>query len=141
MDLPYFLAFLAETYARAGDTEPALAALDEALTMVSSSRAFFYQAELHRLTAAMLLQQHPQDNAAAAETHLLRALDVARTQQARSLELRAALSLGRLWQQQGDYARGRKLVADVYCGFDEGFDTTDLQQAQAFVDQSVHILP
>jgi DNA-binding winged helix-turn-helix (wHTH) protein/predicted ATPase len=61
MDLPYFLAFLAETYARAGDTEPALAALDEALTMVSSSRAFFYQAELHRLTAAMLLQQHPQD--------------------------------------------------------------------------------
>jgi predicted ATPase len=65
---------------------------------------------------------------------------VARAQQARSLELRAALSLGRLWQQQGDYARGRKLVVDVYSRFDEGFDTTDLQQAQAFVDQSVHIL-
>ena len=72
-----------------------------------------------------------------AETWLQRALDVARRQEAKSLELRAAMSLSRLWQQQGKQAEARELLAPVYGWFTEGFDTADLQEAKALLEELV----
>jgi predicted ATPase len=89
-------------------------------------------AELHRLKGVLLLAQAP-DNTADAEAAFHQALAIARRQQARSWELRAAMSLSRLWQQQGKRADARQLLAEIYSGFTEGFDTGDLQDAKALL--------
>jgi predicted ATPase len=90
-------------------------------------------AALPILRDSMLLRQ-PGTPPAEAEAWLQRALDVARRQQAKSLELRAAMSLSRLWQQQGQCAEARELLAPIYGWFTEGFDTTDLQEAKALLE-------
>ena len=95
----------------------------------------FWEAELHRLQGDLLLQQAgSQAQTAEAEACLQRALDVARHQQAKSLELRAAISLSRLWQRQGKQAEARQVLAEIYGWFTEGFDTADLQEARALLD-------
>jgi predicted ATPase len=101
-----------------------------------------WEAELHRLKGELLLQaQHHQpalahdlSHMAAVEASLRQALALARRQQAKSLELRAAMSLARFWQQQGKCAEAQALLAPVYGWFREGFDTTDLQEARALLD-------
>jgi predicted ATPase len=94
----------------------------------------YWEAEVHRLRGVLLLQQ-PETPQAEAEAWLQRALNVAHHQEAKSLELRAAMSLARLWQQQGRRAEARDLLAPLYGWFTEGFDTADLQEAKALLDE------
>ena len=93
----------------------------------------WYEAELHRIKGELLLRQAVPD-APQAEACFHKALTVARRQQAKSWELRATLSLSRLWQQQGKRAEARQMLAEVYGWFTEGFDTPDLQEAKAVLD-------
>jgi predicted ATPase len=92
-----------------------------------------WEAEVYRLRGVLLLRQ-PGTPQAEAEAWLQRALDVARRQEAKALELRAAMSLSRLWQQQGKRAEAHALLAPIYRWFTEGFDTADLQEARALLD-------
>jgi len=94
----------------------------------------WWEAEVSRLRGVMLLRQ-PETPQAEAETWLQRALDVARHQQAKSLELRAAMSLARLWQQQAKRVEAYELLAPIYGWFTEGFDTADLQEAKALLEE------
>jgi predicted ATPase len=94
----------------------------------------YYAAELHRLQGELLLQ-HAAPEVSHAETCFQQALAIARRQQAKSLELRAAMSLGRLWQQQGKRDKARQLLAEVYKWCTEGFDTADLQEARALLEE------
>jgi predicted ATPase len=133
---PYFSSsLLAETLARAGATAEALETATGALVMARRTGQPWYAAELARLRGEYLLRLAPSrtvgpgDLAADAERALLEALDIARRQQAKSLELRAATSLARLWQSQADTQRARGLLAGTYRWFTEGFDTGDLQEA------------
>jgi predicted ATPase len=96
----------------------------------------WWEAEVYRLQGVLLLRQ-PETPQEEAEAWLQRALDVARRQGAKSLELRAAMSLSRLWQQQGKGLEARGLLAQVYGWFTEGFDTADLQEAKALLDALV----
>ena len=132
--LPYFLTLLAETYGEAGQPDAGLRFLDEAHTVMDSTQERFYEAEVHRVQGALVLAQAA-DQHAQAETCFQHALAIARRQQARSWELRAAMSLARLWQQQGKRAEARALLAPVYGWFTEGFDTADLQEAKALLDE------
>ena len=94
----------------------------------------WWEAEVYRLRGVLLLRQAvPQPEEA--EACFQRALDVARRQQAKSLELRAAMSLSRLWQQQGKRAEAHELLAPIYGWFTEGFDTADLQEAKALLEE------
>ena len=132
-DFPAHLALLAEASAQAGRTTEGLEALAEALTGVTTSGAPWWEAELHRLKGALLLQRSvPQP--AEAEACFQQALAVAGDQQAKSLELRAAMSLSRLWQQQGKRQEAYDLLAPVYGWFTEGFATLDLQDAKVLLD-------
>ena len=92
------------------------------------------EAEIYRLTGALLLQQAI-SNAPQAEAHFEQALEVARRQQAKSYELRAAMSLSRLWQHQGKRDEARELLAPIYGWFTEGFDTADFQDAKALLEE------
>jgi predicted ATPase len=125
---------LAEVAAHLGHPEDGLRALAEAHTLVEQHEKRWWEAEVYRLRGGLLLRQirTPQVEA---EAWLQRALDVARHQEAKSLELRAAMSLSRLWQQQGKRAEARALLAPIYGWFTEGFDTADLQEAKALVEE------
>ena len=138
---PHFLAMLAEASGLLGQPEGGLAALEEALTLMQQTGERYYEAELHRQRGELLLlrakrratrprssqEQHE------AETCFQHALDVARQQQAKSLELRAAMSLSRLWQRQGKRQEAYDLLAPIYGWFTEGLDTADLQEARAML--------
>jgi class 3 adenylate cyclase/predicted ATPase/energy-coupling factor transporter ATP-binding protein EcfA2 len=130
----YFLALLAEAYGMQGEPEAGLTVLTEALTRAETIGERWYEAELHRLKGVLLLQQNS-DNQVEAESCFHHALDLARNQQAKSLELRAATSLARLWQQQGKRQEAHDLLAPVYHWFTEGFDTADLQEAKALLEE------
>ena len=134
MHVPYFCTLLADAAAHLGYTEEGLEALAEAYTLVEQQEERYWEAEIHRLQGVLLLRQ-PGTPQAEAETWLQQALDVARRQEAKSLELRAAMSLGRLWQQQGKQAEAHALLAPVYGWFTEGFDTADLQEAKALLEE------
>jgi predicted ATPase len=133
---PYWLALLAEAHRNAGQVEEGLSVLAEALAAVDKTGERFYEAELYRLKGELLLRQSACD-AQQAETCFHQALDVARRQQAKSLELRTAMSLARLWQQQGQQAKAYALLAPVYNWFTEGFDTADLQEAKVLLEELV----
>jgi predicted ATPase len=133
-DGPYHLALLAEVLAQVGQTAAGLESLAEALAAVAQSAARWWEAELHRLRGELLLQ-HSVASPEEAETCFQQALDVACRQQAKSLELRAALSLSRLWQQRGQRDEARELLAPIYAWFTEGFDTADLQEAKALLEE------
>ena len=132
MEDPYFLALLADACASSGQTEPGLAALAEALARLPSGRGFFYEAELYRLRGELLLRQTAPD-ALQAEECFHQALAVAHRQGAKSLKLRAIMSLSGLRQQQGKPGEARQLLAEVYTWFTEGFDTADLREARALL--------
>jgi predicted ATPase len=146
----YNLALLAETYGKAGQAEDGLAALAKALTVVDNTGERFYEAELYRLKGQLTLQQfqvsgstfpvadpHPLtlDPQAEAEARFFKAIAIAQRQQAKSLELRAATSLARLWQRQDKQKEAHALLAEIYNWFTEGFDTKDLQEARALLEE------
>jgi len=131
---PYFLGLLADAYVQDGQVGAGLATLDEALAAARGTGQRSVEAELYRLRASLLLRQ-PGTPQAEAEAWFQRALDFARRQEARSLELRAAMSLSRLWHQQGKRREAHDLLADVYAWFTEGFDTADLRDAKALLEE------
>ena len=130
---PYYLVLLAEAHGAMGQPEGGLTALTEALTLVDTTGERWYEPELYRLKGELLLQQNSAKQADA-ESCFQHALDLARNQQAKSFELRAAMSLARLWQQQDKRQEAYDLLAPVYNWFTEGFDTADLQDAKALLD-------
>jgi predicted ATPase len=132
--VPYHLTMLADVSAHLGHVEDGLQALAEAHILVEQHEERYWEAEVHRLRGVLLLRQ-PRTPPAEAETWLQRALDVARRQEAKSLELRAAMSLSRLWQQQGKRDKARELLAPIYSWFTEGFDTADLQEAKMLLEE------
>jgi adenylate cyclase len=131
--LPYYLALLAEAYGKAGQIEAGLALLAEALAQAHNKGEYWREAELHRLKGTLLLALST-DNHAETATCFSRAISIARRQQAKSLELRATMSLSHLWQRQGKSTEARALLAPIYSWFTEGFDTADLQEAKALLE-------
>ena len=132
---PYFLGLLAEAYGAGGHPDEGLHALAEALAVMDDHRSCgTTRPSCIGSKGALLLQQAVPD-AAQAEACFHQALAVARQQQAKSWELRAATSLARLWQQQGKRAEASDLLAPIYGWFTEGFDTADLQEAKTLLDQ------
>ena len=126
----YYLGLLASTHGKVGQPEVGLALLEEALAKVNTNDERWPEAELHRLRGELLLQESFPKKAQEAEASFLQALNVAQRQHAKSPELRAAMSLSRLWQQQGKQTQARELLSGVYDWFTEGFDTADLQDAK-----------
>lgn len=130
---PYFLAMLVEAYGNMGQPEVGLTVVAEALALVDTTDERWYEAELHRLKGELLLSVSS-DNHTEAETCFQQAIDIARHQQAKSLELRASTSLSRLWQQ-GKRQEAHELLTPIYTWFREGFDTADLQEAKALLEK------
>jgi predicted ATPase len=130
---PYWLALLAKAQESLGEPEAGLTVLTEALKRVDTTGEQWFESELYRLKGALLLQQSS-DNSTEAESCFHHAISIAQSQQAKSLELRAATSLARLRQQQGKRQEAHDLLAPVYGWFTEGFDTADLQEAKALLD-------
>jgi predicted ATPase len=151
MQRPHFLALLAEAYGKVGQTEEGLSLLAEALALVDKNGERFYEAELYRLKGTLTLQkfqvsgsrfqaqESPKSEVrgpeSEAEECFLKAIEIARRQQAKSLELRAATSLARLWQQQGKQKEAHAMLAEIYNWFTEGFDTKDLQEAKVLLEE------
>jgi predicted ATPase len=153
----YWLVLLAEAYGKAGQPAEGLKAVKEALKVVENTGERWWEAELYRLKGTLALQQaeargwtletSPSPRALSlkpqvsnrveqeAEGHFLKALAIARRQQAKSLELRAATSLARLWQSQGKRDEARQMLAEIYGWFTQGFDTKDLQEAKALLTE------
>jgi predicted ATPase len=131
--LSYYLALLAEACGRTGQASAGLTLLAEALAHAHTTGESWTAAELHRLKGELLLLVSA-DNHPEAEGWFHQALAIARRQQAKALELRAAMSLSRLWQQQGKRAEAPELLASIYGWFTEGFDTADLQEAKALLE-------
>jgi predicted ATPase len=136
---PYYLAMLAEAYGKAGKAEEGLTALAEALDRVNKTGERFYEADLYRLKGELTLKSQVQGSKfkvqKEAEECFRKAIEIARRQQARSLELRAVTSLARLWQRQGKKAKAHYVLSEVYNWFTEGFDTADLQDAKTLLDE------
>jgi predicted ATPase len=130
----YWLTLLVEACGATGQVEEGLNVLAEAQMAVRTTGERFWEAELYRLQGALRLRQAVQDESQA-EACFHHALDVARSQQAKALELRAAMSLAHLWQQQGKRQEARELLAPVYNWFTEGFTTADLQEARALLEE------
>jgi predicted ATPase len=128
------LALLGEAYGKRGQPEEGLCILVEALTLVEKIGMYYCEAELHRLKGELLLQQSS-DNYTEAESCFHQAIAVAQNQSAKSWELRAATSLAKLWQRQDKQQEAYDLLAPVYNWFTEGFDTADLKDAKALLDE------
>jgi predicted ATPase len=133
LNLPYWLLPLAEAQEMAGHIGEGLQAASQALDLADHTGERYYEAELYRLQGALLLHQSP-DASPAAESCFHQALAIARHQHAKALELRAATSLARLWQQQDKRQEAHDLLAPIYGWFTEGFDTADLQEAKALLE-------
>ena len=145
---PLYLAMLTEAYRKVGQPEEGLSVLAEAVATAYKTGERFYEAELYRLKGELTLQQfkvqgstfnvdNPQsafhNPQSEAEEYFHKAIEIARRQSAKSLELRAVMSLSRLWQRQDKKEEARKLLAEIYGWFTEGFDTADLQEARALL--------
>jgi len=132
--LTFFLATLAEAYARAGRVEEGLNTVGEGLDLVRQSEEHCWEAELYRVRGELLLKGDP-SNPAEARASLESAVEVARKQGAKSLELRATMSLARLLDTQGDRSEARAMLAEIYNWFTEGFDTADLKEAKVLLEE------
>ena len=132
--VPSHLSFLAWAYAELGQFDDAWRCIGEAMTAVETTKETWFEAEINRMAGEIALKS-PQPDAAKAEAYFERALAVARKQQAKSWELRAAMSMARLWRDQGKRDEARDLLAPVYGWFTEGFDTLDLKEAKALLEQ------
>jgi len=130
--MPHNLALLAAAYEIAGQIDEAATQLDDALQIVDRTGERWFAAELHRRKGGLLLRQGQSE---AAEELYCKALTIAREQEAKLWELRAAVSLARLWCDQGRRAAARDLLSPVYGWFTEGFDTSDLREAKALLDE------
>ena len=133
MWMPLLLTYLARAYAELGQFDDAWRCIGEAMTAVETTKERWCEAEVHRVAGEIALRS-PEPDAAKAEAYFERALAVARTQQAKSWELRAAMSMARLWRDQGKPQQARELLAPVYGWFTEGFDTLDLKEAKALLN-------
>jgi predicted ATPase len=134
MLMPMSLPILAKAYAELGQFEEAWRCIGEAMTAVETTKEKWCEADIHR-TAGELTLMLPMPDAAKAEAHFERALAIAREQQAKSWELRAAMSMARLWRDQGKRQQAHDLLAPVYGWFTEGFDTLDLKEAKSLLEQ------
>jgi predicted ATPase len=130
--VPFFLSHLARAYAELGNFEDALHSIGEAITTVETTEESWCEAEVHRIAGEITLLSPEAE--AEAEAYYERALAVARQQQAKSWELRAAMSMARLWSDQGKEKQARDLLAPIYGWFTQGFDTRDLKEAKAVLD-------
>ena len=131
--IPFYHAILAEVYKNVGQTEQGLYAVAEALALTNKTSELWWEAELYRLKGRLLLALSA-ENYSEAEACFHQGLGVARRQQAKSLELRAAMSLSRLWQGRGKKAEAQELLAPIYGWFTEGFDTADLKEAKTLLE-------
>ena len=149
LGLPYILALLAEAYGKVGQTEEGLSMLTEALAIVDKTEERWCEAELYRLYGELSLRSGETETGrtgdkqsspilrfpvSSPEECFRKAIEIARRQQAKSLELRAVMSLAKLWQQQGKKREAHEMLAEIYGWFTEGFDTKDLQEAKALLD-------
>jgi predicted ATPase len=132
--LPYFFCLSAEAYREAGRFDDGLSALTEALAAADEHEDRNYEAETHRLKGELLLSQDD-SNTAEAQRCFERAIEVARKQSAKSLELRATMSLARLLVRRDKRDEARAMLAELYGWFTEGFDTADLIDAKTFLDE------
>jgi predicted ATPase len=137
---PYYLAMLAEPHGKAGLAQEGLELLSEAQAMMDRNGELWWQAEIYRLKGELMLTRCRVEGLQAesqmeAETYFHRALDTARRQRAKSFELRASLSLARLWQKQGKKPEARNTLADIYGWFTEGFGTADLREAKTLLGE------
>jgi predicted ATPase len=135
----YSLGMLAEAYLKDGQVEEGLTTVAEALAFVDRTEERFYEAELYRIKGELTLQSKVQSLKSKveeeAEECFHKAVEIARKQQAKSLELHAVMSLARLWQSQGKTAEARQKLAEIYGWFTEGFDTKDLKEAQTLLEE------
>ena len=134
MWMPTYLSYLARAYAGLGQFDDAWRCIGEAMTTIETSNESWFEAESHRM-AGEIARKSPESDTTKAEAYFERALAVAREQQAKSWELRAAMSMARLWRDQGKRDEARELLAPVYGWFTEGFDTLDLKEAKALLDE------
>jgi len=132
--MPLWLSHLTRAYAELGEFDNAWRCIGEAMTAVVTTKETWFEAEVNRIAGEVALLS-PEPDAAKAETHFERALAIARQQQAKSWELRAAMSMARLWRDQGKPQQARELLAPVYGWFTEGFDTRDLKEARALLSE------
>ena len=133
MWMPFWLSYLARANAEIGQPDDARRCIGEAMAAVETAKERWCEAEVNRIAGEIALLP-PEPDVAKAEAHFERALAVAREQQAKSWELRAAMSMARLWRDQGNRDEARDLLAPVYGWFTEGFDTLDLKEAKALLD-------
>jgi predicted ATPase len=131
---PWYLAQLAKTHAELGQFKEAWRCITEATTTIEVTKERWNEAELNRVAGEIALKS-PERDTAKAEMYFERAIEIARQQQAKSWELRAAMSLARLWRSQGKVQQARELLAPVYGWFTEGFDTRDLKEAKALLEE------
>ena len=131
--VPLYLSHLTRAYAELGQVEHAWRCIAEAITAVETTKDRWFEAEVNRIAGE--IARKPEADALKAEKYFEHALTVARQQQAKSWELRAAMSLARLWRDQGKPQQARELLAPVYGWFTEGFDTRDLQEAKALLEE------
>jgi adenylate cyclase len=132
--VPFYLSIEANACLTNGQTEGGFRAIDEALAVIATTGERLWEGELYRLKGEML-RVSASANHAEAEKCFLHALEIARRQSARSWELRAAMSMSRLWQRQGKRHEARKLLGEIYGWFSEGFDTADLQEARTLLEE------
>jgi predicted ATPase len=135
--VPAFLTVIAELYQKLGRPADGLTALSEALTVAQQSGQHYWESELHRLTGVLTLEadtRRGRGTAETLETHLQRAIEIARRQHAKWLELRATTNLARLWSEQGHLKKARTLLSGVHGWFTEGLDTPDLREARTLLD-------
>ncbi len=131
---PLFLSYLAYAYAELNKLDDAWRYLNEAMTAIEATKDMMFEPEVNRIAGGIALKS-PERDAAKAEGYFKRALAVARQQQAKSWELRATMSLARFWRSQGKPQQARELLAPVYGWFTEGFDTLDLREAKALLEE------
>jgi predicted ATPase len=131
--IPSYLSSLARAYADLGQFDDARRYIDETMTLVETTKERLFEAEIRRIAGEIALMP-PEPDAAKAEAYFERAVAVARRQQAKSLELRAAMSMAHLWRDQGKVQQARELLAPVYGWFTEGFETRDLKEAKALLE-------
>ena len=133
MWLPLYLSYLAKAHAKLGQMDDAWRRVGEAMTEIETTKERWQEAEVHRVAGEIALMS-PGAGTAKAQAYFERALQIARQQQAKSWELRAAMSLARLWRDQAKAQLARDLLAPVYGWFTEGFDTRDLKEAKALLN-------
>jgi len=134
LGMPRWLSYLAIAHTELGEFDDARRCVGEAMSTIEATKERWFEAEAHRIAGEIALRS-PEPDAAKAEAYFERALSVARQQQAKSWELRAAMSMAQLWRDQGKLQQARKLLAPVYNWFTEGFDTLDLKEAKALLDE------